>query len=317
MTDKLEELLKEYTPRKFCIFFFAYGRPELLRESSWKSLDDFGSNAPRYLICSDDDKRLQDYKDMFGEERVLVFNKQEAEKTFDVGDNFQNMYKSVCFARNMMFEMAKRVGHRYFLVHDDDVVTYAIRHEEDGLLRRDTRIPYGLFDNICEAYFRMLDSAPWLYCTAMSQGGDYIGGKESKLWKEQHRWKAMNGTFHDVEKPYTCPGRINEDVNAYCCNGMRGKLFLTLAGVMLDQIPTQKAEGGMTEIYRSNGTWLKSMYSVMLCPSFISINTMGNFSETRRIHHRIEWKHAVPKVLSNKYAKGTPLKFEETAGYLY
>lgn len=303
--------------RDFCVLIISYGRPDCVK--SWTTLDRFYSKAPRYIICSDDDKTLPRYKELYGEDHILVFNKEEEKKNFDVGDNYAGMYNSSCFAHNTYFRFARQLGYKYFLAMDDDSEIYRIRYQnpsevtvlEDGTPKgpvRAAKIPDGRFDDVCEAYFRMLDSAPWLYCMAFSQGGDYIGGYNSATWKQKLRWKAMNSFFCCTDKEWQMPGRINEDATAYVYNSHKGRVSITLAEVMLDQPSTQQMKGGMTDIYRDNGTWLKTAYTVMMCPSAVKFAIMPT---SHRIHHNVNFSYCVPKVLSSKYCKGTPLKWEE------
>ena len=44
----------------------------------------------------------------------------------------------------------------------------------------------------------------------------------------------------------------------------------------------------------------KSFYTVMMCPSFVSIRMMGRTD--RRMHHYVSWEHAVPKILDPRKA---------------
>lgn len=303
--------------RDFCVLIISYGRPNDVK--SWTTLDKYFSKAPRYIICSDDDKCLQQYKDKYGEDHILVFNKEEEMKNFDVGDNYPGMFNSSCFAHNTYFRFARQLGYKYFLAMDDDSMCYRIRYmnpEETTILPngqpkgpvRAAKIPDGRFDDICEAYFRMLDSAPWLYCVAFSQGGDYIGGYNSAVWKNRVRWKAMNSFFCCTDKEWKMPGRINEDATAYVYNGHRGRMAITLAEVMLDQPSTQQNSGGMTDIYKSFGTWLKTAYTVMMCPSAVKFSILPI---ARRVHHNVNFNLCAPKVLSSRYCKGTPLEWKD------
>ena len=69
-----------------------------------------------------------------------------------------------------------------------------------------------------------------------------------------------------------------------------------------DQCTTQAFSGGLTESYLDNGTYVKSFYTVMNCPSCVKVATMG--VSNKRYHHIIDWEHAVPKIISGNYAKG-------------
>ena len=71
--------------------------------------------------------------------------------------------------------------------------------------------------------------------------------------------------------------------------------------VSLKQKNTQTTKGGMTDEYLDNGTYIKSFYSVMTSPSFVKI--YGMETNNTRIHHRVDWNNAVPKIISSKYKK--------------
>jgi hypothetical protein len=58
----------------------------------------------------------------------------------------------------------------------------------------------------------------------------------------------------------------------------------------------------MTELYLNNGTYTKSFFSVICNPSSVKISTMGD--AYRRVHHKVYWDNAVPKIISSIYKKG-------------
>jgi len=95
--------------------------------------------------------------------------------------------------------------------------------------------------------------------------------------------------------------RLNEDVNTYLSLGNRGDLFFTINQLQLNQLATQKNKGGMTDAYLEGGTYVKSFYTVMYCPSFTKVTIMG--SKNKRLHHRISWINAVPVIIDEKYKK--------------
>lgn len=46
---------------------------------------------------------------------------------------------------------------------------------------------------------------------------------------------------------------------------------------------------------------VKSFYSVMISPSSVKINLMGN--KHKRMHHVISWNNTVPKIIKESYKK--------------
>ena len=138
-------------------------------------------------------------------------------------------------------------------------------------------------------------------CLALSQGGDFIGGAKGAMYKARIKRKAMNALLLSTKRKINFLGRINEDVNTYTTLGSRGQLFLTIADAMVVQLDTQTNPGGMTDVYLSFGTYLKSFYSVMHMPNAVTIKMMGD--KHYRLHHNINWEICVPKIVSGVYKK--------------
>ena len=138
---------------------------------------------------------------------------------------------------------------------------------------------------------------------ARNKGGDFIGGKDNKRYYEKILRKAMNSFFCKTDRPFKFLGTINEDTNAYCLYGTQGKLFLTYTDVVIEQMQTQKNKKGLTDIYLDLGTYVKSFYSVICCPSCVTVNMMGGTKKTMRLHHNVSWNNCTPKIISDKYKK--------------
>jgi hypothetical protein len=99
-------------------------------------------------------------------------------------------------------------------------------------------------------------------------------------------------------------GHMNEDVSAYVTYGHRGDLMASTEQVYLTQKPTQTTAGGMSDAYLESGTYVKSFYTVMANPSCVQIGTMGDpRGSGYRIHHKINWHKAVPKIIDEKHRK--------------
>jgi len=252
-------------------------------------------------MIDDEDKQADEYKKLYGNQ-VIVFNKQKAIDYTDSGDNFQKR-NSVVYARNWNFVVAKQMGIDYFLQLDDDYKAFFNTFDNQGNYIT-TRRNLNNLDAVCQAMVDFLIETN-ADCVCMSQGGDFIGGPGSKISKlaKQGKFarKAMNAFFMNTAKPFKFMGRINEDVNAYVALGNTGKLFITVPRIRLEQIQTQANSGGLTDIYLDLGTYVKSFYSVMYAPSCVKIAEMGVTS--RRLHHMVKWKHAVPEIVSGNLKK--------------
>jgi len=278
-----------------CIFIISHGRPDNV--ITYKTLSDAKNQYPVYIVIDNTDKSIEKYKHKYGD-KVLVFNKQEIAQKTDQGDNFKNL-RTTTHARNACFDLAEQNGFKYFLVLDDDYVKFDFRinHKLDYpatffKIRNITQIFTSYF------YF-MVKSGCTTVC--FSQGGDYIGGSESPYAQNPLTRKAMNSFFCSVDRRFWFVSRLNEDVNTYMSLGSRGNLFLTAPVCSLTQQATQGTKGGMTEAYVDGGTYVKSFYTVMYCPSFAHVKMMQ--TTNKRIHHSISWGNAVPVIIDEKHKK--------------
>lgn len=279
----------------FAVFILTHGRPD--RVHTWNTLIDAGYTGKVYVVIDDEDKTAEQYRKTFGD-RVLTFSKAEIAQTFDEGDNFQDR-RAIIYARNAAFDLAEQVGVRYFIELDDDYTSFFYRFHPD-LTYQSTRIRN--LDAVLESMVEFLEAVPRCHSIAMSQGGDHIGGAQNSKNKSiSLSRKAMNTFICDTQRRFNFVGRINEDVNTYTCEATKGLLFFTFNAYQVTQVQTQQNAGGMTDLYLDAGTFVKSFYSVMYCPSAVKIGDMGQSS--RRIHHHIAWNNVAPKIMREAHRK--------------
>ena len=277
----------------FAIFILTHGRAD--RVETVKTLERCNYTGKWYIVIDNEDDSEDEYRRIFGN-RVLQFDKLAVSKTFDTMD-LSDDRRTIVYARNVCFDLAKQVGVRFFLELDDDYKSFEWRYIEDNKFRGKAVTD---MDKVCNIMLDFLEESN-ADTVAMTQGGDFIGGKDGGNVSKGVLRKAMNSFFCDVNKPFKFIGRINEDVNTYVSLGSVGKLFFSVTDVSLTQETTQKNKGGMSDVYLDMGTYLKSFYTVMVAPSCVKIAMMGD--KHRRIHHRINWDCAVPKILNEKWRK--------------
>ena len=277
----------------FAAFILTHGRPD--RIYTIDTLRGAGYTGKIYIVIDDEDDTEQEYRKRYGD-KVVQFCKLDIAKTFDVGDLSQER-RTIVYARNACFEIAKKLGLKYFLELDDDYTSFEYRYiQGEKLMVRKCK----QLDRLFETMLRFIDDTNAL-TVALSQGGDFIGGAKSKRYREKVTRKAMNTFFCRTDKPFTFVGRINEDVNTYTTLGMKGELILSITDASIVQKQTQSNTGGMTDAYLDMGTYLKSFFTVMYCPSCVKVGAMGD--KHMRIHHHIDWRRCVPKILNERHRK--------------
>lgn len=287
--------------KNFVAFILSHGRAD--RVVTYDSLKKSGYTGRIVIVLDNEDPSAPEYISRFGSENVVIFDKAAIAETFDEG--VPGDRRTIVYARNACFDIARKLGYRYFIELDDDYTVFEWRF--------DNRLRYITKDkairNLDAVFDIMLDFFKKIPAKsiAMAQGGDYLGGGAGGEGKQlRTKRKAMNSFICDTERQFTFLGRINEDVNTYTRNTSTGDLFLQIQQVCLLQKQTQSNAGGMTEVYLDSGTYLKSFFTVMYQPSSVKVRTMSNeYVNQKRLHHRVNWMLTAPKILKEKFKKKT------------
>lgn len=280
----------------FCVFIFSHGRPDNF--FTLDTLKKHGYTGPFYIVVDNEDKTAYRYFEKFGD-KVIVFDKSAVEKSFDVGDNFQDR-RAIVYARNDSFRIAKELGYKYFIQLEDDYLNFNYRINSKG----ENIVPLYIknLDLVFDALLRYYKSIP-AKCFAIAQGGDFLGGKDGNATKHPALRKVMNSLFCSVDRPFQFVGRMNDDVNTYTESARRGNLFIAFPYVALQQVLTQKAKGGHSDIYKRFGTYVKSFISVMYAPSCVRVRAMN--SKHPRLHHAVSWNNTAPCIIREEWRKAT------------
>ena len=282
---------------QFAAVIVTNGRPD--RVYTYRTLRSYGYTGRIILLVDDEDATREEYEARYPGE-VEVFSKAEAEDIFDVGDNFRGR-RGVVYARNAVFDVAERLGLGAFVVLDDDYTYFSYRFDRDG---RYAQKMCRRLDDVFPLFVEYLRATPFV-TVSMGQGGDYIAGAASCEKIETSR-KAMNVFFCTTDKRFRFDGRLNEDVTAYTDQQRRGLAMLTVLGISVYQLMTQKNTGGLTELYLDAGTYVKSFYSIMFAPSCVKIATIAGYKNGvshMRIHHRVNWAAAAPCIIRERHRK--------------
>lgn len=279
--------------KDFCMFILSYGRAN--RIYTLKVLEKANYTGPYFIIVGEDDKEKNEYIKLYGN-KVIMFDKNNY-KHNDTGDNFEGI-NIVLFARNACFDIAKKLGYKYFMELDDDYKYFELRFNNQYIFKHIKKMNLDYIINYCLEYYKNTN----ITVLAFAQSGDFIGGALSFMGSYMRtKRKAMNTMLCSTERPFNFFGRINEDVNTYTRLGEIGKLFLTINCISVEQQQTQSNINGLTNVYLELGTYIKSFYSVMYSPSCVKIHDIG-FNH-KRIHHKITWKNAVPCIVNEKYKR--------------
>lgn len=280
----------------FAAFVLTHGRAG--RVKTVRTLRRQGYTGRVVVLIDDEDEEAENYMAEFPE--VEVFCKEDYVKSCDTMCPTSDKRRGVIlYARNAAQDVARRLGIRYIVELDDDYVDFELRQKTGKKL---VVRPANDLDALFAAFVGFLRESG-VKTVALSQGGDLIGGAKGQLGKGvMWKRKAMNSFFIDVENPVEFVGAVNEDVNTYTLAGGTGDVFLTYMPTSLVQTQTQKSKGGMSGEYKDDGTWAKTMFSVVARPDCVSVSRMGQTN--MRIHHNIDWRACCPKIVRDEFRKG-------------
>ena len=278
--------------KDFACVVISHGRPECGTVSVLRKC---GYTGDTYIVIDNEDDQEELYRQKFGD-MVIQFDKRDYLEKTDLGDLDDDRRIGV-FARNFIQDEAKRLGYRFHLQLDDDVHGFGYRFVQDDKLRC---VKVKHLDQVFNGMVQMMKSTP---ITSLSFGlsSYYLGGVDNANIEKGMIHKTMTTFLMRADDVQYFHMRMNDDITTSLINGMRGKLYYTYLPVMVNVDPTQVQHGGMTDIYKKNGTYRKSFYSVMCCPSCVKVSAMG--ITEYRIHHEIKWNSAVPKLLSQRWCK--------------
>lgn len=277
----------------FAVFILTHGRANNIY--TLNALKKGNYTGKIYFIIDNEDEQADEYYRLYGD-KVIMFDKIETAKRVDSVDNF-NKRTAIMYARNECWRIAKDLELNYFLQLDDDFTQFAHRYEKDGHL---VCINNHQLDRL------FTDMIEWLINTnattvCLCQGGDLIGGKDSRNYEKKVLRKAMNTFFCRTDRPIEFKGTMNEDVCMYTTYGNRGELLMSIINEIVVSKQTQSVAGGMAEEYKETGTYVKSFYSVITSPNCVKVSVMGN--EFMRLHHHVDWERCTVKIINEKWRK--------------
>ena len=247
------------------------------------------------LLLDDEDATIEQYRANYSDVTIEVYSKDEMMQWVDAMDNFGDKRCAV-YARNACFDVAERLGYKYFCQMDDDYTTIPYRYIENNKLYRNN---FSNLDEVFKAYLEFMEINDNIGSVAFAEPGDFVGGVGSNLNRRTYLRKCMGSWICFVDRRLYFKGTMNDDVNTYSLNGSMGQLFYTFNFIMIDTPATQSVKGGMTEIYEGRGTYTKTFYTVLCCPSFVKVDMFGD--RHYRIHHKFNWENALPKLISSRY----------------
>lgn len=302
--------MKQNDPIPILPVILSYGRPDRLY--TYKTLRRFGWTGPIRILCSDDDPRLEEYRNQYPNE-VLVFSKNEYRSKVDEGQNYTAAQGAPLYARRAIHDLITPGMADVVWELDDDYFHIGTPSNSDGIVYMTFHHkPRFSLDHVLSSIVVFLKHTPAVRTLAFAQSGDFYSSTLTKnryfscgVMHFQNR-KVMNSFFYRTsDPPLPFAGTLNDDVNMYLDLGLRHPMpVFTYPLFVIYQGETQQNHGGMTDIYRRDGTYIKSMHTVIRYPSAVKVKSL----KSTRWHHTINWNKIQMKIISEKFKKNSHAK---------
>ena len=289
--------MQKLEPVKRGVLILSHGRAGRL--DTFEMLRDQGYTGEIRILVDDEDEQLPEYVKNFGD-AVCVYSKNDVQSRYPhiFCDAFGDIRNVVIFARQAAWDVAASLGWDVFIELDDDYTGVYFKFDGNGkYLTSEKRVK--CLDAVFDALYDFYCSTRTLVL-AISQSGDWIGGRRAHRVRSPFWRKTMNFFVLSPHRRFDWLGRINEDVCLNVFYNSRGYLLLTVASLQVRQRATQQRSGGMTGEYRKYGTYLKSFFPVLLAPAAVTVAKIGTHE---RVHHNIRWRNVAVGVVDSECSR--------------
>ena len=273
------------------VYIISKGRPQC---HTARTLERIGFPGDWFIVCGTNDGTLPEYEARWGE-HVLVFDfaAQVARTDPMDGYGFEGKASGACPVRNATAEISRKRGEVRHWQLDDDYTSFAGYDPATG---KNVRMDGA------ELYRRMLAIARFAHASGLSNCGfppstmevaPAVARRLSYRVFNAHNLPSGGELFEEWR------ARMNDDLINAINVWRHGRAELTVKFLSMNMPETQSEKGGLTEMYREDGTVRKTAYAVCACPS--SVRLVRKFG---RYHHRADWKTIAPKIVSDGYMRG-------------
>lgn len=274
------------------IYIISKGRPQC---TTAQTLTRMNYPGQWFIVCGTNDDTLPEYKEKWGD-HVLVFDWEDEITRTDTLDNFgfETMPSGAVPVRNATIRISGERGERRHWQFDDDydhfLLTNANLHKKKSLMEDAAKFEWWLcriakFADECglpNVGFALttIESAP---VAAKKFGTRVFNAHCQSSTGLATRWRS----------------RLNDDlINAIETHRLGQKTEMYFKFLSLHMKPSQQEKGGLTDIYKREGTVRKSAYPILLAP-----NAAKLVIKFGRYHHQVEWTKIKAKILHEKWRK--------------
>lgn len=270
----------------------SYHRPYKIKTAKYFIKQGYDPKKIHIIIDSEADDKT-DYEiecNNYGM-NLHIFDMNEARERFDYVHRPSISRRSAGQARNMFYDLVKKLGISFYLVIDDDTVNYQIRPYAIYTRSATLEDLNNVFESIRE--FMIKRKIGVFGC---SQTGDMFQVPFLPILRN----KVMNTTFINTKYIYRGERGVQDNDTSQFVGIMNEGLFTgsLASGLVLAQTASAKQEGGLTDLYRENKLLNKSLVTPIQFPSCIHAEKQKK--NGGRLHHKIAYRYLYPKVIKGK-----------------
>lgn len=236
--------------------------------------------------------------------QLHIFDMAEARARYDYVHRPSKSRRSAGQARNMFYDIAKGLGIDFYVVIDDDTNDYQLR-------------PFGKYIRLANmndidrtfVLIKEMMQKRHIGLFGLSQTGEMFESEDTK----QLRNKVMNTTFVNTKYIYRGERGVQDDDTSQFVTIQNDGYFTgsLRSGIILHQTASATATGGLTELYNECKLLNKALVCVIQFPS--AIIAEKQFMNGGRLHHRINARYLIPKIMKGKRSNIAWDAYEEDA----
>lgn len=273
------------------VYIVSKGRPQC---RTAQTLTKMGYPGKWFVVCGTNDETLPEYRARWGE-HVLTFDWYEQVKHADVLDNFgfEHMASGAVPVRNATRAISEARGERRHWQLDDDYTGFQIT---DVANHSRPTVKDG-----AELYRWMHEIAEFADRCGLANCGFPPATLETSTdnwWTFGRRVFNAHNLPSDPELFTEWRGRMNDDLINAMWTYQHGGAELSFKFISMNMPPTQEEKGGLTELYRAEGTVRKTAYAVLIAPN--AVRLVKRFG---RYHHKVNWDRVCPKMVSDEWQR--------------
>ena len=274
-------------PKLNTIYIISKGRPNC---TTAQTLTKMNYPGDWFIVCGNNDETLPEYQRKWGE-KVLIFDWYEQIKETDTLDNFgfENMPSGAAPVRNATRRISEERGEIRHWQFDDDYNSFYIKNPKTG---RNIRLNGDLF-------YKYLNKIAEFANNAKLNNVGFalpLESLPSTMLKFGQRVFNAHNLPNDEELFTKWRGRLNDDLINALETHKYGFYEMYFKFMTIQMKETQSEEGGLTDIYKQEGTVRKTAYAVLIAPNNTELTIRYG-----RYHHKINWRTIIPKIIHEKY----------------